>query len=127
MDTQQEIAQIRKAIKAKVPTLSVRNNRGTAWGWVGIHGSGGGGMFTDAERDGLKALGLSPGGNYCNISPDARAYWLKRLTGEGAGKRCSFCSAPASESFGCPCDLVHWTCPGHAHVRDCARVGEVRR
>jgi len=85
MGAKQEIAAIRKALKATIPTVSVRGSRGTAWGWIGIHGSGECGMFTDAERAGLKALGMNPGGNYCNISPDSRGYWLRRLTGLGGG------------------------------------------
>jgi hypothetical protein len=80
MTTIQEIAAIRKAIKATVPTVSVKANRGTSYGWVGIRGSGEWGMFTPQERAGLTALGLNCGGNYAVISPEVRGAVLRRLT-----------------------------------------------
>ena len=127
MDAKAEITIIRSAIKAQIPTVSVRNNRGTAWGWVGIRGSGGGGMFTEAEREGLKALGLTPGGNYCNIAPDARSFWVKRLTGQGQARPCIICRQEAVASFACPCDLMHWTCEQHTgKVGDCATLAARR-
>ena len=125
METKQEIAEIRKAIKAKIPTVSVRNGRGTAWGWVEIWGSEAGtGMFTAAEREGLKALGMNPGGNCCNISPDSRGFWHKKLTGQRAtGQPCIVCHASGVQSFGCPCDLTHWLCEVHQNLfHDCAFI-----
>lgn len=124
-DARQEISEIRKAIKRTVPTVSVRNGRGTAWGWVEISGSDDGGMFTGAERAGLSALGLSLGGNFSVISPDSRGFWHKKLTGQVAtGRPCIACGAPGAEQFFCPCDLTHWLCAAHSTIerKDCAFV-----
>lgn len=124
-DARQEISDIRKAIKKAVPTVSVRGGRGTAWGWVEISGSGECGTFTDAERVGLTALGLSLGGNFSVISPDSRGFWQKKLTGQVAtGQPCIVCGAPGTEQFFCPCDLRHWLCATHGTIerKDCAFV-----
>jgi hypothetical protein len=127
MDSKAEIAAIRKALKAKIPTLSVKNDRGTAWGWIKIRGSGEWGSFTDAERTGLKALGLNPGGNVALISPDSRSFWLKKLCGVGHAKPCIVCGEEAASAFLCNCDLSHWTCATHqGMVTDCANVGRMK-
>jgi len=123
MDALKEVAAIRKVIKGRCRTLSVSNGRGTAWGWVQIRGSGQYGEFTEAENATLKALGLPAGGNYAVISPDARPFVLRRLTGEGEGRRCLACGAQATGTFFCPCDLEHFTCDAHRGITDCARVG----
>jgi len=80
-DTKEQIALIRKIIKQKIPTVSVRNGRGTAWGWVEISGSGEFHDFTEAERTALKELGLTPGGNFAVISPEDRKFWLRKWLG----------------------------------------------
>lgn len=124
-ETIQQIAEMRRALKAKCRTLSVRNARGTAWGWVEVSGSEPGGCFTPAERAALIELGLSPGGNFCVISPDSRGFWHKKLTGQvPTGPPCLVCHAPGVESFFCPCDLHHWLCPAHVGLehKDCAFV-----
>jgi len=82
-DAKEQIARIRKALKA-LPggkTLSVRNSTGTAWGWVAIWGSAEklGGTFTDAESALLRRIGLHPGSNFANIEPDSRRYWVNYL------------------------------------------------
>lgn len=125
--TTDEVAIIRRLIKAKVPTVSVRRGQGTASGWVDIRGSGDWGNFTDGERAGLKALGFQPGGNFENIAPDARAFWIKKLGGEPEAERlpkCIVCRAEAVEDFGCNCDLTHWLCAEHLNIprRDCAFI-----
>lgn len=121
-EAKQEIADIRRALKKAAPTLSVRNGRGTAWGWVEISGSGECRTFTATERAALTALGLNLGGNFSVISPDSRGYWHKKLTGQvPTGGPCIVCRAPGVEQFFCPCDLRHWLCADHLGVhRDCA-------
>ena len=125
-DARQEITEIRKAIKKTVTTISVRNGRGTAWGWVEISGSGECGMFTETERAGLTALGLSPGGNFCVLSPDSRGFWVRKLTGQvPQGPPCIVCGQPGTEQFFCPCDLRHWLCAEHSSSidrKDCAFI-----
>ncbi len=74
-DAKEDIKIIRKALKKRCPTLSVRNGRGTAWGWVEISGSGEYGNFTEVERKVLCDVGLTPGGNFAVISPESREYW----------------------------------------------------
>jgi hypothetical protein len=79
METKEEIAKIRKLLKMLTPTVSVRNGRGTAWGWVEISGSGEYGNFTDSEKEGLMKAGLSYGGNFAVIHPDDREYRIEKL------------------------------------------------
>src|ERR1043166_5131511 len=125
MDAKLEIATIRKVIKTKVPTVSVRNERGTAWGWIRLGGTGEYGTFTETEQNGLRELGIEPGRSNCwLISPDSRAFWLKKLTGVGGGKVCIVCRQPATGSFCCPCDMEHWTCAEHSGKGTaCGRIG----
>lgn len=78
-DAIEEIAVIRRALKKTCPTLSVRNGRGTAWGWVEISGSGDCGRFTPEENKALRSVGLNPGGNFAVISPDDRRRWARKL------------------------------------------------
>lgn len=75
-----EIAQIRKLIKAQVPGVSVRNGRGTAYGWVEISGSGEYGNFTPEQFEGLKALGIAPCANFAVIPPLERGAFIERLS-----------------------------------------------
>lgn len=74
-DLNTQIKTIRKWIKSHAPNLRVVRKRGTAYGWIGIWSSKEGEMFTDQELEALKKLGLRPGGNYTNISPDRRQHW----------------------------------------------------
>jgi hypothetical protein len=69
-DPAEQIAMIRKVIKARVPGVAVKRGSGTASGWIGIWSVGE--VFTPEHRAALTGLGLAPGGNYANISPDDR-------------------------------------------------------
>lgn len=78
MEYGEQIKIIRKWVRqACGKKIGVRRSRGTAYGWIGIHGSGAEfGSFTEKEKEGLKKLGLNFGGNYANISPDSRNFWV---------------------------------------------------
>jgi hypothetical protein len=80
MTTREEIAAIRKALRALGFTGSVRNGRGTAYGWVDIRGTDTLGNFTESEKALLRSLGFTPGGNLCVIAPEERRYWVLKLT-----------------------------------------------
>ena len=80
-DHRADVASLRRMVKAICPTVSVKMSRGTAWGNVGIRGSGENGRFTSQERDSLTKMGLTPGGNYCVIMSAEVEYWAKRLGG----------------------------------------------
>jgi hypothetical protein len=70
---------IRKALKTKCKTLSVRIGRGTAYGWIDIRGSGRWGEFTEAERKTLDEVGLGYGANFSCIPPENREFWVEKL------------------------------------------------
>jgi hypothetical protein len=81
-DTIDQIALARKLIRAKCKTLSVRNSRGTAYGWIDIRGSKNEwGEFTVTEEKALEELGLRYGLNCANISPENRKYYLRKWLG----------------------------------------------
>ncbi len=71
---------IRKALKSKCKTFSVRMDRGTAYGWICIWGSGEFHDFTEEEKRVLDEFGFRYGGNCCVISPDDVEYWVEKLT-----------------------------------------------
>ena len=73
------IKRIRKVLKARCKTLSVRMGKGTAYGWVEIWGSGEYGNFTTEEKAALDHFGLKYGGNCCLIGPDETNYWVRKL------------------------------------------------
>jgi len=73
-----DIKIIRKALKSLCPTLSVRRDRGTAYGWIDISGSGRWREFTEAEKEALERFGLNYGGNCAQISPEGRKFWVER-------------------------------------------------
>jgi hypothetical protein len=78
-DAMEQIALIRKLIKEKCPTVSVRCGKGTAWGWVDIWGSADEfKTFSETERKALSDLGLNCGGNCSNISPQDRKYYINK-------------------------------------------------
>ena len=79
MNTNEATARIRTELKRLCPTLSVRHGTGTAYCWVHIRGSGEGHGFNPTEFSALAAVGLSPGRNYCVISPDETDRWVERL------------------------------------------------
>jgi len=90
-DTIDQIALIRKLIRVKSKTLSVRNDRGTAFGWVAIRGSKTEcGEFTDEEKKALDELGLSCGSNFATISPENRKYYLRKWLGLPQEKEFSY-------------------------------------
>lgn len=70
---------IRKALKTKCKTLSIRMDRGTAYGWISIWGSGQFSEFTEEEKKALDWFGIRYGANCAVISPDSRDYWLEKL------------------------------------------------
>ena len=130
----QNVAELRKLLKARCSTLSIRQGRGTAWGWCEISGSLQGGTFTDTERQALTDAGLSPGGNFAVISPDSAKWWIAKLNGTLealAEEHCIGCARPSVERFLCPCDGFHAICAVHKNDaslsiirRDCANVHE---
>jgi len=71
---------LRKYLRQKKFTGSVRMARGTGYGWINIWGSGEFHNFTPKERKILINIGLQPGGNCCVISPDSREWVLKRIS-----------------------------------------------
>ena len=73
-----EIQVIRKMLKSIAPTISVRRDRGTAYGWIVISGSLQFGEFTEQEKKALETLGLSYGANYAVISPESRRYYVEK-------------------------------------------------
>ena len=83
-DAIEQIKLIRKLIKAKVKTVSVRNETGTAWGWIAINGSADYGNFTDKEEKALREnFGLITGKSNCYlINPEDRIYYIKKWTGQ---------------------------------------------
>lgn len=90
-DTIDQIALARKLIRAKCKTLSVRNSRGTGYGWININGSKTEwGEFTDEEKKVLDELGLRYGLNSANISPENRKYYLRKWLGLPQEKEFSY-------------------------------------
>lgn len=70
---------IRKALKSRCRTFSVRMARGTAYGWIDIWGSGEFLEFTEEEKQVLDEFGMNYGGNCTVIGPDSTDFWVKRL------------------------------------------------
>ena len=79
MSARSETAQIRKIIKGRCPTVSVRMGKGTARDWIQIDGSKDQfGRFTPTEKSCLKGFGLETGlGGGAQIMPNEKAYFLK--------------------------------------------------
>ena len=78
MGVKEETAEIRKHIKKRVPTVSVKMGRGSAHGYVSVD-CGTGWEFTVKERKVLKSLGLTLGRNTAIISPEERKKLAARL------------------------------------------------
>ena len=75
----QQIDLIRRAVKKLCPTLSVRRGSGTAYSWIEISGSKDQfHNFTDKENQALKDFGMSPGGNFADISPEDRKFYVEK-------------------------------------------------
>ena len=79
MSTRKETAKIRKIIKSRCPTVSVRMGKGTARSWIQIDGSKDQfGRFTPTEKRCLKGFGLETGlGGGAQIMPNERSYFLR--------------------------------------------------
>ena len=84
-----QIKLIRRIIKAKCPTLSVRMGKGTSWGWVDISSKNIGARFTKNESSCLKSLGMTPGGNWDLISPADRPKFIEKHMAKRAGIKLS--------------------------------------
>ncbi len=70
---------IRKLIKQRCPTVSVRMGRGTVYGWAQVASRDIGAPFTSSEKKCLRELSLNPGNNWLPIPPDkVRAFLKKR-------------------------------------------------
>ena len=82
MTFKERVKVLRKEIKKRVPTVSVKMARGTAYGWVEIWGSGPEyGEFTGAELDGMESMGMGRNlGNCRVIQPTMIQTWINRLT-----------------------------------------------
>jgi len=80
MTTQEEVAAIRKLLKALPGCEKLHVRNGTAWGYVDITGSADtNGHFTAKERRTLREIGLGCIANATHIEPDSRRYWIDRL------------------------------------------------
>lgn len=87
---------IRQVLKKEAPTLSIRHDTGTAYGWINIRGSKECGYFTEQEWSVLVKYGLLTGlygnTNCALISPDDREYYVRRITGKPIDKTCDKCN-----------------------------------
>ena len=82
---------IRRIIKKKCPTVSVRMGKGTVWGWAEITSRDIGASFTKKERKCLLNLGLEPAGNWDSLDRTRQKKFIEyhmmkragiKLTGE---------------------------------------------
>lgn len=79
MSSRSQTAKIRKIIKERCPTVSVRMGKGTARGWVQIDGSKDQfGRFTNTEKRCLRTFGLKTGlGGGTTIMPDEKSFFIR--------------------------------------------------
>ena len=79
MSAKSKTAKIRKIIKARCPTLSVKMGQGTARLWVQVDGSKDQfGRFTPTEKRCLETFGIETGlGGGTTIMPDEKEYFIK--------------------------------------------------
>lgn len=79
MSARRETAKIRKIIKDRCPTVSVKMGKGTARLWVQIDGSKDQfGRFTPTERKCLKTFSISTGlGGGTQIMPGEKSFFIK--------------------------------------------------
>ena len=83
MGAKENVKKIRKIIKARCPTVSVRMGRGSVYGWTEITSKDIGALFTPSERACLKhEFNLRPGSNTAGFSPERGREFLrtKRLS-----------------------------------------------
>ena len=69
---------IRKLIKKRCPTVSVRMGRGTVYGWAQVTSKDIGAPFTQSEKRCLRGLSLNPGNNWLPIPPDKVEAFIKK-------------------------------------------------
>ena len=78
MTVKEEVAEIRRIIKARIPQVRVLRGQGTSSGWVDVWAHDLGGSFTDAEYQMLRTFkGISVGGNSALVSSDNRRYFIE--------------------------------------------------
>lgn len=79
MSARKQTAKIRKIIKGRCPTVSVKMGKGTARNWIRIDGSKDQfGRFTPKEKKCLNTFGLKTGlGGGTQIMPDEKSYFIK--------------------------------------------------
>ncbi len=79
MSARRETAKIRKIIKDRCPTVSVKMGKGTARPWVQIDGSKDKfGRFTHTERKCLKTFSIPTGlGGGTQIMPGEKSFFIK--------------------------------------------------
>ena len=84
MSAKENVKKLRKIVKKRCPTVSVRMGSGTVYGWAQI--SKGGEGFTKKEIQCLKSFGFKPGGNWLPIPPDKVRNFI-RTQGKKTKKR----------------------------------------
>ncbi|MBA7490044.1 hypothetical protein ES702_00578 [subsurface metagenome] len=75
------VATLRKIVKNKCPSVSVRTGKGTVYGWAQITSRDRGAPFTLSEKRCLRGLGLNPGSNWLPIPPDKVRTFIKKKKG----------------------------------------------
>ena len=83
MSLKENVKKIRKIIKAKCPTVSVRMGKGSVYGWTEIMNKDRGAPFTKSEKACLThEFNLRPGSNTAGFSPERGREFLrnKRLS-----------------------------------------------
>ena len=79
MSARKQASKIRKIIKGRCPTVSVRMDTGTAGEWININGSKDEfGRFTRKEKACLKTFGIETGlGGGATLMPDEKEFFIK--------------------------------------------------
>ncbi len=79
MSARKQAAKIRKILKGRCPTLSVRMDTGTASEWIRINGSKNEfGGFTPKEKKCLDTFGIETGlGGGALLMPDEKEFFIK--------------------------------------------------
>ena len=78
MGAKEDVKKIRKIIKDKCPTVSVRMGRGSVYGWTEITNKDIGAPFTASEKACLKhEFNLRPGSNTAGFSPERGREFLR--------------------------------------------------
>ena len=79
MSAREDTRKIRKIIKTRCPTVSIRMGKGTARNWIQIDGSKDQfGRFTPTEKRCLKTFGLETGlGGGAQIMPNEKSFFIR--------------------------------------------------